>query len=118
MKMIYINKVLDAHTAIIFKGSREALERDITLEELHYAIEQLAKDKVLGRDEILAKFYLCVWDEIGPVLLEVLRAGLKAGKVHPHLTHDIIILLAKKGDPLLVSNKRGLILLNYALKKS
>lgn len=36
--------------------------------------------------------------------------------IHPDLTMGIIILLAKKGDQLLIGNKRGLTLLNYGLK--
>lgn len=42
--------------------------------------------------------------------------GLAQGTLQPDLTIGIIILLAKHGDQLLVGNKRGLTLLNCALK--
>lgn len=92
------------------------MEKEITLEELHYATDQLAYNKRPGSDELLVEFYLSIWDDIGPILLEVLRVGLKARRLHPQITHGMLVLLAKKGDPLMVSNKRGLTLLNYALK--
>lgn len=92
------------------------MEHDITLEELHSTVEQLAHNKMLGQDGLPMEFFLLLWDSIGPVLLEVLRARLRLGRLHPQLTHGILVLLAKDGDPLLMSNKRGITLLNCGLK--
>lgn len=49
-------------------------------------------------------------------MLEVLKKGLVEGILQPKLILGIIVLLAKRGDQLLVGNKRGLTLLNCALK--
>lgn len=84
------------------------MEKDITLEELHYVADQLARNKMPRWDGLLVEFYLFVWDDIGPILLEVLKAGLKSGRLHPRITHGMLVLLAKKGDPLMIGNKRGL----------
>lgn len=50
------------------------LNKEISLEELHYVADQLAREKVPGRDGVPIEFYLQLWDEIRPILLEVLRA--------------------------------------------
>lgn len=97
-------------------GYRMQATPNKTRMELHYATDQLARNKMLGWDGLPMEFYLSLWDDIGPVLLEVLRAGLKVGRLHPQITHGVLVLLAKKGDPLMVSNKQDLTLLNYALK--
>lgn len=53
-----INKILEAQTTKISLESRELLDKDITLEELHYVGGQLAKEKVSGRNGIPVEFYL------------------------------------------------------------
>lgn len=76
----------------------------------------MAKNKVPGKDGITIEFYLDLWEDIGPILLEVLRDGLDKGELDPNLTIGVIILMVEKGDQLLVGNKHGLTLLNTALK--
>lgn len=78
-------EVLVAQTERILDAQSE-LEREITLEELHEADKLLAKNKVPGHDDILVKLCLVLWDQIGPVLLELLKDGLKSGIPHPQLT--------------------------------
>lgn len=43
-------------------------------------------------------FYLALWDNIGPILLEFLQEGLYRCELHPQLTIGIIILLIKRGE--------------------
>lgn len=111
-----IQEVLEAQTTRISDVEREAMEKEITLEELHCVAEQLSRNKMPGRDGLPVEFYLPLWKDIGPVILEVLRKGIWAGKLLPQHTHGILVLFAKKGDPLMVCNKRGITLLNCALK--
>lgn len=86
------------------------------LEELHSATKALAKNKVPGRDGVPVEFYLQIWESMGPVLLSVLQKGIADGFLSPKLTEGVVILLEKKGDQLFIGNKRGLTLLNSALK--
>lgn len=98
----------------------ETLEAPITLEELQDVAYHLAQNKVPGRDGIPVQFYLILWDQIGPILLEVLPKGLTIGAFNPNISRGIsilgIALLAKKGNQLLIENKRGLNFLNCCLK--
>lgn len=79
-----MEEVFAAQTEQILERDCEALEKDITLEELHEATKQLAKNKVPSRDGIPVEFFLVLWDQIGPILLELLKDGLKSGILHPN----------------------------------
>lgn len=59
---------------------------------------RLWQKKISGKDGIPIEFYLALWEDIGLILLEVLRKGLSRGVMHPKLTVEIIIMLMKKGD--------------------
>lgn len=111
-----IQEVLMACQLQIPKESRRALDKPITLEELGRAVDQMPRNKVPGRDGIPVEFYVETWDFTGPVLLEILRKGLADGSLHPKLTEGLIVLLPKKGDQTLIGNKRGVTMLNCALK--
>lgn len=54
--------------------------------------------------------FLALWDEIGSILLEVLREDLSERFFHPKLINIIIILLAKRHGQLLVGNQCGVTL--------
>lgn len=75
----------------------------------------MASNKVPEKDGILVEFFIALWDEIGPILLVFLSDGLAKGEMHQKLTIGIIIQLVKRGDQLLVGNKREITRLNCAL---
>lgn len=108
-------KILEEASRSLEKKSR-SLEEPISLGELYVVAIHLAKNKVLGKDGIPVEYYLATWNQVGSILMSILQKGLNEGRLHPKLTEGLIVLLAKLGDQLLVTNKRGLTLLNYALK--
>lgn len=65
--------MLVAQTSRISQEACDALEEKITLEELHAVAAAMPTGKVLDKDKIPVKFYLILWDEIGPILLDLLR---------------------------------------------
>lgn len=76
----------------------------------------LPKQKAPGKDGLPIKLFLVLWDQVGPILLKVLEDGIVKGIFHPQVTIGMMLLLAWKGDQSLISNKRGITLLNMALK--
>lgn len=93
-----LEEVLEAQTMQVL-DIFGCLEAEITLTKLHWSARQLAKNKVSGQDRVLVEFYLSIWEELGPVLLEILLVGLRVGCLHPQITQGIIVLLAKKVTP-------------------
>lgn len=47
-----------------------------------------------------------MWERVGLMLLRLLIEGIAKGVVAPKVTEGLLILLAKKGGPLLIGNKR------------
>lgn len=78
-----MEEVLRDQQGRISEASKEALEAPITLEELHRATINLLKNKVSGKDGIPVEFYLKIWEQVGPILFEVLRIGLEEGILNP-----------------------------------
>lgn len=81
------------------------MEIPITLDELEQAAKNLVKNKMLGRDDMPIEIFLAMWKDIGPLFIAVLQQGLVDGSLHPQLTKGLILLLEKKGDQLLITNK-------------
>lgn len=92
------------------------MDKPVKMEELHFVIECFEKNKVLGKEVIPMEFDLALWDQIGPLLLEVLWDGIQIGYMDPQLTIGIITRLENNSDQLFLSNKRGSTLLNCVLK--
>lgn len=65
---VALEKVLAAQTQQVLGEAECALDKPITLEELHLAAEKLARNKVPSNDGIPMEFHLALWDEIDPLL--------------------------------------------------
>lgn len=109
-------KVFEAHTKVIPKATREAMELPITLEELHKVAKAMAKKRVPGKDGLSMEIFRALWDQVGPLLLKVPQIGIPKGTLHSQLMKGIMVMLEKRGDQTLIDNKRGFTLLNYVLK--
>lgn len=95
---------------------KAALNAPLSLTELQEAADAMAKNKCPGPDGIPAEFFSCMWQEVGPLLLQVLENGITSESLPEALTGGLIVLLPKKGDQRLLTNKRPITLLNVAYK--
>lgn len=107
---------LEPLTEQITQAERLAMEAPLTLDELHQAAKLMARRKVPGPDGIPIEFYLALWEEVGPALLNLLQDGFEKKVIHKLLVRGTIVLLHKKGADFLLDNKRPLTMLNCALK--
>lgn len=67
-----LDRLLDKQTTKISVKAQQIMEEPISLAELHLAAQQLARNKVPNKDGLPIEFFLALWDELGPILLEVL----------------------------------------------
>lgn len=100
-----LQEVLQAQTEGIPPIACEDMEKLILLEELHSAAKALAKQKVLGEDDLPVEFFLALWDKLGPLLFQVLQSNINKGSLHQQLTEGIMVMLEKRGDQTLIGNK-------------
>lgn len=75
------------------------------------------KDRSPGWDGIPPEFYLKFWDQLGPLLLEMINIAISKGSFGRDVNMSLISLLLKKGkDPNECSNWRPLSLINTDVK--
>lgn len=97
-------------------GEKQNLNAALTIEELGEAARSMPKLKCPGPDGLPVEFYQQAWTLVGPLLLQVLNDGTGKGTFPTNITRGLIVLLPKKNDQRLLTNKRPITLLNVAYK--
>uniref|UniRef100_H3C6P6 Reverse transcriptase domain-containing protein n=1 Tax=Tetraodon nigroviridis TaxID=99883 RepID=H3C6P6_TETNG len=91
--------------------SFRALDRELTLEELMAAVNQLALGRAPGIDGLSTDFFRCFWSILGQDLHSVLLECLRTGSLPVSCRRAVLSLLPKKGDLALLKNWRPVALL-------
>ncbi|KAK3557706.1 hypothetical protein QTP70_034952 [Hemibagrus guttatus] len=79
------------------QAARE-LDRELTLAELHKALQGMENGRSPGIDGLPVEFYKAFWAVIGQDVLEVLRDSMNVGQLPLSCRRAILTLLPKKGD--------------------
>ena len=96
---------------------RDALEKDITLQELSKAVNELPNNKAPSTDGIPIDFYKVFWGKLQGLFLEVVNEIVEDKKLHTSARQGIISLLVKPAkNPLKLKSFRPLTLLNADYK--
>lgn len=111
-----MQQILERQQRQLSDVQREQLNTELSMEELHRATRLLAKGKCPGPDGIPVEFFTANWALVGPTLFRALSTALTSGTLHNCFTRGFIVLLKKKGDQRLLSNKRPITLLNVIYK--
>ncbi|KAJ3582865.1 hypothetical protein NHX12_000161 [Muraenolepis orangiensis] len=91
--------------------SSAELEADVSLDELHTALQSMENGKAPGIDGLLVEFYKTMWSVMGEDLLMVLRDSLTGGQLPLSCRRAVLTLLPKKGDLMEIKNWRPVSLL-------
>ncbi|KAJ8398698.1 hypothetical protein AAFF_G00418950 [Aldrovandia affinis] len=106
-------RLLDCVSARLGAGEAQAMEADVTLEEVRVALLSLGDG---SHDGFPREFYVAFWQFLGPDLLEVYRTLLKRGALVASMQKGVLVLLHKGGDRAELGNWRPLTLLNTDYK--
>lgn len=109
-------EVLSAQHDLLTPAKKAALNAPLTLGELGAAVEALANHKCPGLDGIPNEFYKANWSVVGPLVLSCISSGISTKAFPDFMTKGDIVLLPKKSDQRLLSNKRPITLLNSIYK--
>ena len=94
-----------------------SIECQITLQELHRAVKNMAINKMQGCDGLSVEIYQCLWDELGSVLHAAVLYAYEKCELHLSARRGVISLIQKKGkDGMYIKNWRPLTLLNTDYK--
>ncbi|KAK3518301.1 hypothetical protein QTP86_018969 [Hemibagrus guttatus] len=80
------------------RAARE-LDRELSLEELHEALQRMENGRASGIDGLPAEFYKAFWAVIGQDVLDVLRDSILRGELPLSCRRAVLTLLPKKGRP-------------------
>jgi hypothetical protein len=94
----------------------EALTQNLTLEEIHKAIQALPKGKAPGHDEIPIEFFQACASEVAPTLLKAYTAMLAFGEASNYINRGLITLIPKTGDRSKLRNWRPITFLGSVYK--
>ncbi|KAK3533143.1 hypothetical protein QTP70_010181 [Hemibagrus guttatus] len=92
------------------RAARE-LDRELSLEELHEALQRMENGWASGIDGLPAEFYKAFWAVIGQDVLDVLRDSVRRGELPLSCRRAVLTLLPKKGDLTHLKNWRPVSLL-------
>ena len=125
-KMIFDKKVIDGPKSqqifdrlrrkAITKPSRDALDRDVTVEEVEKTMENLPTGKQAGPNRVPNAVYKYMSAAFAPKLTEILNDCTAAGKLPGHFLEGDISMLFKKNDREDPRNYRPITLLNTDYK--
>ncbi len=96
--------------------ANEALTQNLTLEDIHKAIQALPKGKALGHDEIPIEFFQACASKVAPTLLKAYTAMLASGEASSYINRGLITLIPKTGDRSKLRNWRPITLLGNVYK--
>jgi hypothetical protein len=76
----------------------KALTQNLTLEEIHKAIQALPKGKAPGHDWIPIEFFQACASEVAPTLFKAYTAMMASGEASNHINRGLITLIPKTGN--------------------
>ncbi|KAK3574580.1 hypothetical protein QTP86_010339 [Hemibagrus guttatus] len=97
------------------QAARE-LDRELTLAELHKALQGMENGRAPGIDGLPVEFYKAFWAVIGQDVLEVLRDSMNVSQLPLSCRRAVLTLLPKKGDLTHLKNWRPVSLLCTDIK--
>ncbi|KAK3522473.1 hypothetical protein QTP86_013341 [Hemibagrus guttatus] len=97
------------------QATRE-LDRELTLAELHKALQGMENGRAPGIDGLRVEFYKAFWAVIGQDVPEVLNDSMNVGQLPLSCRRAVLTLLPKKGDLTHLKNWRPVSLLCTDIK--
>jgi hypothetical protein len=96
--------------------ANETLTQNLTLEEIHKAIQALPKGKAPGHDGIPIEFFQTCASEVAPTLFKAHTAMLASGEASNYINRGLITLIPKTGDRSKLKNWRPITLMGSVYK--
>lgn len=110
------NEILDVVSDRLSEEDKARLNAPFELRELQEAAMAMKKLKCPGPDGVPVELFQIMWAKVGPLILRVLNEGIASSAFHEKFSQGLIVLLPKKGDQKILTNKRPITLLNVVYK--
>lgn len=98
------------------QAQRDFSYTPLSLDDLKFALSQMANDKAPGIDGFPYEFYKEFWDMVGSNLLQVYKEAMVSGSLGPMLNKGNIKFIPKLGDSKYITSWYPITLLNVSYK--
>ena len=98
------------------ENDRKECEGPITKQECMDALVKMARNKAAGISGFTAEFFSFFWEDIGDLVVAYFNHACKTGELFISHRRGIITLIPKKGNQMLLTNKRPICLLDVLYK--
>ena len=89
----------------------------LTVKECFDTLLTMSSCKSPGNDGLTKEFYVCLWEDLGSLLVDTLNYAFKYGELSTSLRQAVLTLIEKKGwDKRLIKNWRPISLINVDTK--
>lgn len=106
------HSLLEYVEARLKKSQHDRLEAEYTIEELTDSMEKVKSNSSPGPNGLPMRFFKLLWQDIGPILLEIKNESAVSGQVSKAQRLRNIVLLPKEGDARLLTQKRPISLID------
>lgn len=110
------NAVLEVVSDKLTDDDKARINAPFELGELQAAVNAMKKHKCPGPNGAPVELFQMMWAKMGPLIIQVLNDGIVNGAFHEKMSQGLIVLLPKKGDQRILTNKRPITLLNVVYK--
>lgn len=94
----------------------DLLCKEVSKQEVHDALFDMAPLKASGIDGLHAQFYQSQWNTIGDSLFSMVKKGFENGEIEPFLNKTLLVLIPKVKRPKVVTQFRPISLCTVPYK--
>ena len=112
----FSNFSLDREAPRLSEQQKLSCEGPITKSECKEAISKMARNKTAGISGFTAEFFDYFWEDIGDMIVYYFNRAREEGELFISHRRGILTLIPKKGNQMLLKNKRPICLLDVIYK--
>ena len=94
-----LDRVLDGVQSVVTDDMRADLAKPYMMEEVEFAIKEMAPLKALGPDGMPLLFYQTYWSKVGKDISLAVLSSLNSGSLLKSINHTFITLIPKVQNP-------------------
>lgn len=107
---------LDENDPRLSEEEKLSCEGPITCDEGKLALDNMARNKAAGISGFTAEFFRHFWDDIGQIFTDYANEAKEQGELFISHRRGVLTLIPKKGNQLMLKNKRPICLLDIVYK--
>ena len=107
---------LDDTVPRLNENDKKLCEGSITKEECKFALSQMARNKTAGISGFTAEFFAFFWGDFGDIIVDYINDAKASGQLFISHRRGVLKLVPKKGNQMLLKNKRPICLLDVLYK--